>query len=484
MGFKLVQEELDDLKNIKNPQILFIGDSYFQLWRQWSLYQDYSFFDLFDKETSLNIGVGSTKYKDWTILLDEIKNFPKFHKIVINLGFNDIHHTETTTAEEVFSDYKEFLTKLRTIFPTSIIYVMTVVVSPLYFSIRDRINYFNSLLISTSDEYGVKIIDNASNIDYYHEQGNCFVEDGMHLNLFGHIKMSELILDEINKKEDVGTIFSIEEFSTFDGPGIRTTIFLKGCPLHCEWCHNPEGQSFKKQYIRSPNGCLKCNKCLDLSKQEQGQIVLTKESKDACPRNLIKLCGEDKSVDELVNLILKNEKIYKMNNGGVTFSGGEPTSQYDFLLNVLKKLKGRVNTAIQTSGYINPNKWNELLKYVDYVLFDIKILDKEEHIKRCGVSNEIILKNYELLVKSKINFITRTPLIPVLIDNRSNLEQIAKYISSLGVNEIELLPYNKYAGSKYSWLLKEYEFDKKYVQEEQLDYQSIFDVYNVKVKIL
>ena len=100
------------------------------------------------------------------------------------------------------------------------------------------------------------------------------------------------------------------------------------------------------------------------------------------------------------------------------------------------------------------------------------------------MSNEIILKNYESLVKSKINFITRTPLIPVLIDNHSNLEQIAKYISSLGVNEIELLPYNKYAGSKYSWLLKEYEFDKKYVQEEQLNYQSIFDAYNVKVKIL
>ena len=126
------------------------------------------------------------------------------------------------------------------------------------------------------------------------------------------------LIDELNKDDEKGRIFSIEEFSTFDGPGIRTTIFLKGCPLHCQWCHNPEGKSFKIQYIRSPNGCLKCNKCIDNSIKKDDEIILTKESMEACPRNLIKVCGEDKTVDELVSLILKNEKIYITYHDGRT----------------------------------------------------------------------------------------------------------------------------------------------------------------------
>ena len=483
--FNLVKEEIEDLKDITNPDILFIGDSYFQLWRQSPMYMDYSFFNLFEKHKALNIGVGSTKFKDWLYLLDEITYFPKFKKIVVNLGFNDIHHEEDTKAEEVYSDYLCFLKKLRGIFPDASIYVLTTVISPLYYSIRNRINYFNSLLRESASQLGVKIIDNAANIDYFQEKENCFIEDGMHLNYFGHKKMSELILKELSiSNTPKGRIFSIEEFSIYDGPGIRSTFFLKGCPLSCKWCHNPEGKVFQKQYIRSPNGCLKCNKCLDKAIKVNDKYVLTKESQEACPRNLIKLCGDDYSVDELVNLILKNQEIYKMNNGGVTFSGGEPTLQYSFLIEVCKRLNGKVHVALQTCGYLKPVAFKELLQYVDYVLFDLKIMDNSNHIKYCGVSNEWILENYSTLVKSNVEFITRTPLIPVVIDNLNNLEAIARKMNSLGVKNIELLPYNKYSGSKYSWLLEDYDFDEKYKQVEENNYASIFSKFNIDVKIM
>ena len=136
-----------------------------------------------------------------------------------------------------------------------------------------------------------------------------------------------------------GRIFSVEEFATFDGPGIRMTVFLKGCPLRCTWCHNPEGQSFPMEFLRSPNGCTGCGACLDAGQRERGTRCLTEASISACPRNLVRRCGEDITSVQLIDQIMKNARL--LSGGGVTFSGGEPLAQLPFLLECLRLLEGR-----------------------------------------------------------------------------------------------------------------------------------------------
>ena len=254
-----------------------------------------------------------------------------------------------------------------------------------------------------------------------------------------------------------GRIFSIEEFATFDGPGIRTTVFLKGCPLSCTWCHNPEGQSFSAEYVRSPNGCLSCGACVAAAKKRaDGSFELTEKSSRVCPKGLIRLCGEDIEAKSLCEMILANADILNSTNGGVTFSGGEPLGQSDFLIECLSYLKGKVTRAIQTCGYAKSETFSNVLDKCEYVLFDLKIMDSLSHIYYCGVDNAQIHENYRVLANSQVKFVTRTPLIPGVTDTEENLEAIACFISELGVKYIELLPYNNMAGSKYGSLLREY----------------------------
>lgn len=277
----------------------------------------------------------------------------------------------------------------------------------------------------------------------------------------------------------IGRIFSIEEFSTFDGDGIRTTVFLKGCPLRCEWCHNPEGQEYKIQILKNKNGCLNCNKCIDINEDKNLSI----KSVDACPRNLIRVSGIDYSSDELVNKLLKNKDILISSGGGITFSGGEPLFQYEFLKECLIKLEGKINRAIQTSGYCDTSKFNIILKHVDLVLFDLKIFDETEHIKYTKISNECIKKNYELLTKSNVKFITRIPLIPEATDNENNIRSIIRFMKSLNINYVELLTYNQFTKSKYSLLNKEFKITYN-EQNKNQNIESILIEEGINYKIL
>ena len=254
-----------------------------------------------------------------------------------------------------------------------------------------------------------------------------------------------------------GRIFSVEEFSTFDGPGIRMTIFLKGCPLSCTWCHNPEGQSFDVEYLRSPNGCLDCGACLRAGLEETGHPALTEKSIAACPRNLVRCASWDSTPENLARKILKNAAILAMNGGGVTFSGGEPLAQIDFLCECLSLLEGKVHRALQTSGFAPAADFARALALTDYVLFDLKIMNNTLHEKFCGADNAPIHENYKALVKSGKPFVTRIPLIPTVTDTAENLTSIAAFVSSLGVRYVEVLPYNQLAGSKYLGLLREYQ---------------------------
>lgn len=252
-------------------------------------------------------------------------------------------------------------------------------------------------------------------------------------------------------------VFSIEEFSTFDGPGVRTTVFLKGCPLRCEWCHNPEGQRAESEWVKSPNGCLHCGLCERFGvKRADGTIMLTQASAAICPRNLVRLSGEDYTPEELCAKLMKNAEILKSMGGGVTFSGGEPLLDHKFLIKCLDALGCRVHRALQTSGYAAPRVFAEVLKRVEYVLYDIKLIDGAAFRRYCGADNAEILDNYRTLARSGVPFVTRVPLIPGVTDTTENLTAIAKLLRENGADYVETLPYNKMAGSKYALVGREY----------------------------
>ena len=279
-----------------------------------------------------------------------------------------------------------------------------------------------------------------------------------------------------------GTIFSIEEFSIYDGPGIRTTVFLKGCPLKCTWCHNPEGQNQNPEIIRSPNGCIGCKKCTDNAIIKNGKTIFTDESIKKCPMNLLRICGEITDIEELCDKLLKNKRILE-NGGGVTFSGGEPLMQSEFLFSCLDILKNKLHTAIQTSGFCKEEIFDIALKKSDYFLYDLKIADNNLHKKYTGVSNTVIIKNFLKLAHSNKDFTVRLPLIPNITDTKDNITQFAELLSDNNINYIELLPYNKMAGGKYAMLQREYKpnFDEK---AEVNTNEDIFKKYNIKIKIL
>ena len=280
----------------------------------------------------------------------------------------------------------------------------------------------------------------------------------------------------------IGRYFSIEEFSVYDGPGIRTTVFLKGCPLRCSWCHNPEGQSHEIEIVRSPNGCRGCKECERLAEYDGGKMRFTTESIDACPLSLLRVCGKDTEPEELCTLLLKNERILK-NGGGVTFSGGEPLAQSEFVFECLSLLRGKLHTAIQTCGYCSEEVFAKALSLADYFLFDLKIIDSREHQKHTGVPNERILKNFTALARSGVEFTVRLPLIPTLCDTERNITAVAELLHSENIEYIELLPYNRMAGGKYEMLHRRYEpnFDESL---PCLAHTEIFERYGIKAKIL
>ena len=272
---------------------------------------------------------------------------------------------------------------------------------------------------------------------------------------------------------EIGTIFDIRQLSVFDGPGIRTTVFLKGCPLRCMWCHNPEGLSYKPQLMRSGNGCLHCGKCRDACSHPD-TCVLCGSCVRACPKNLIRICGEEVTAEWLTGHLLKDQDYLEQVGGGITFSGGEPLGQPRFLLECLERL-GDVHTCIETSGYAQPELFEKAAGLLDYVIMDLKLMDGEKHRHYTGFDNEPVLRNLEYLKQSGQAFRIRIPVIPGVNDDRENYERTAAALAGArNLDVVELLPYHVTAGAKYSMVGMEYspEFDEG--QEPELD-MSVFE---------
>lgn len=248
----------------------------------------------------------------------------------------------------------------------------------------------------------------------------------------------------------IGRIFDIKEFAVHDGPGLRTTVFLKGCPLRCVWCHNPEGQSFEKELMVREKSCRHCGLCMKPCEHEECQPY--HRCIHICPDNLVSIVGEDLEAKELADRILKNRDVMD----GVTFSGGEPLFQADFLLETISYLDG-LKIVIETSGYADPETFQKVLDKTDLMYLDIKLADEEEHIRYTGVSNGLILQNLKMLKESGKACVIRTPMIPSITDTEKNLQEIGKLIGDL---PHELLPYNEMADVKYAMLGRIYSLNK------------------------
>lgn len=279
-----------------------------------------------------------------------------------------------------------------------------------------------------------------------------------------------------------GIVFDIKQMAVFDGPGIRTTVFLKGCPLRCQWCHNPEGLSFQPQLMVSENGCLKCEKCVSICKHPEA-CVSCGECIRVCPLRLRKIAGTKMSSEELVAELLRDREYLKTCGGGVTFSGGEPTAQPMFLLECLKKLSS-MHRVIETSGYCEPQWFLRILKELDLVIMDIKIVDAKKHEQYTGVSNQVILQNLEQLKESGKPFWIRIPVIPGVNDSEENLRATAELLKNAkNLEKVELLPYHKTAGAKYKMVGADYNPEFNTEGEPNMN-QKIFTDMGIKCECL
>lgn len=256
-------------------------------------------------------------------------------------------------------------------------------------------------------------------------------------------------------------IFEIKRFAVHDGDGIRTTVFFKGCPLRCVWCHNPEGIGFEAQTAYYEDKCINCGECMTACKSgahvmENGKHVFLREKctgcgacSEVCLGNALTFYGKEMSVDELLPILLEDKDFYTTSGGGVTLSGGECLMQADFCAELLKKLKEyNINTAVDTCGFVSREIIDKVKPYTDVFLYDLKAYDEDIHMKCTGYSNENILENLKYIDDCGATTEIRIPYVPE--HNSEQIEKLAEFMSKLkNLTKVRVLAYHNYAGSKY-----------------------------------
>lgn len=247
-----------------------------------------------------------------------------------------------------------------------------------------------------------------------------------------------------------GIVFRIQRYSIHDGPGIRTAVFLKGCPLDCWWCHNPEGKGLSPVVIFHEDRCLHCGRC-------DGQCTSGGQYADLCPGGAREIIGQEMTVASVMEVIEKDSAFYDESGGGVTFTGGEPFMQYDFLYELLLGCRKKgIHTAIETSGYTAWSDLKEAARLTGLFLYDLKLMDNKKHIQYMGVSNELIADNLSRLATAHDNICVRIPVIPGINDDDRNIDSTCAFLKGIGLKNISILPYHNTGSYKYEQLGLDY----------------------------
>jgi pyruvate formate lyase activating enzyme len=299
----------------------------------------------------------------------------------------------------------------------------------------------------------------------------------------------------VDSKKVYGVISNIQVYSLHDGPGVRTIVFLKGCTLRCDWCCNPECERPQIEVEFYKSKCDRCGTCLkacelkainpDLELKSGFKInkKLCNECGDCvkvCPTGALSFVGEVVSVDEVLERVKRDRYFYLTSKGGLTISGGEPLYQFEFTRELLKRAyEENIDTAIETCGYAPWKYFEQILPYLNLVLYDIKHMDPIKHKQRTGVSNKLILSNLKKLSKSGVPIIIRLPLIPQFNLDQDNVRQTAKFISRLeNVREVNLLPFHQLGKDKYFRLCREYSL--KHLKALDLDAEGVDKIRLIK----
>lgn len=278
-----------------------------------------------------------------------------------------------------------------------------------------------------------------------------------------------------------GIVFDIKEFAVFDGPGIRTTVFMKGCPLRCQWCHNPEGLSPKPQLMVSTAACTHCGACEKVCKHKDN-CILCGDCIPVCRGGLRKIVGTSWNADDLAARLNKDADVFKFSGGGVTFSGGEPLMQWDFVSDVIDRLVD-IHVAVETSGFASDAVFESVMEKCDLVMMDWKVSDPEKHKHYTGVDQAPIRRHAEMLAQGNTPFILRMPIIPGVNDNEEHFATVANMMANAPMlQRIDILPYQRAAGAKYSMVGKDYapDFDESAAPKYFLE---CFDARNIPYQV-
>lgn len=286
-----------------------------------------------------------------------------------------------------------------------------------------------------------------------------------------------------------GITFNIQKFSIHDGPGIRTTVFFKGCPLRCEWCSNPESQIKNVQILHDQSKCSYCLSCVAACPNgaityEDNKIIINEDKcvgcltcVNSCPNRALSYEGDYQTVDEIVDICMQDIDFYEESGGGVTISGGEGMSQPEFLKKLISELKkNSVHVAIETTGYVKKETFEELARELDLLLFDVKHYDREKHYNGTKVYNDLIVENLKWAIDNGIEVLPRIPVIPDFNDSLEDAEGLAELLVEVGAKKVQLLPFHQFGEKKYELLNRNYKYkNKKALYPEDLEeYQKIF----------
>lgn len=297
----------------------------------------------------------------------------------------------------------------------------------------------------------------------------------------------------------IGRVFNIQHFSTEDGPGIRTTVFLKGCPLRCPWCANPESQAPFPQLGHRAAKCIKCGTCIRSCPAgalhvADGQVRIRRELCRSCG-TCVRLCpsgamffyGEEKTVEQVFDEVSRDAGYYEQSGGGVTVSGGECMTQPQFVSDLFRRCKeAGFHTALDTCGYFDEQALYSVWDYVDLVLFDLKLMDSQRHRQYTGVDNVIIQDNLKRMLAKGMNVVIRVPVIPGINDREGDLEAIADFVFKLDSSlHVDLLPYHRYGLGKYRILDMEYQLNDINPPDDaaKLAYEQIFRAYGLSCTV-